>query len=180
MDNSFTPIENMIMLRAQRHKDFQYQEILLTRLCEHVYGKLLDNHNLTLKQHGISEVILMALIALEAQDNQSMQPSALSYVLGASRANVTRLADELIKQGWINRRQVAGDRRGLLLCLTDQGRNFLHEMLPPRYASLTQLWSVLSEQEKSQLEQITRKVLTRFDQIRANSTTTQHGLPNAE
>lgn len=178
--SSFAPVENMLMLRAKHHNDFQYQEILLTRLCVHVYGKLLDSHNCALKAHGINESMLMALIALEAQKSSAMQPSELSYVLGASRANTTRIADELNRRGWIQRQEIVNDRRGLLLCLTAPGRKFLHDMLPPRYASLAELWSVLNEQEKNQLEQITRKVLGRLDQIKANSTTTQFSSLNAK
>lgn len=41
MDSSFTPIEQMLKFRASRHEDFPFQEILLTRLCMHMQGKLL-------------------------------------------------------------------------------------------------------------------------------------------
>ncbi len=42
MDSSFTPIEQMLKFRASRHEDFPFQEILLTRLCMHMQGKLLE------------------------------------------------------------------------------------------------------------------------------------------
>lgn len=45
MDSSFTPIEQMLKFRASRYADFPYQEILLTRLCMHMQGKLLENRN---------------------------------------------------------------------------------------------------------------------------------------
>ena len=43
MDSSFTPIEQMLKFRASRSEEFPFQEILLTRLCMHMQGKLLDN-----------------------------------------------------------------------------------------------------------------------------------------
>lgn len=180
MDSSFTPVENMLMLRTKGNDGFQYQEILLTRLCVHVYGKLLDNYNQSLKSQGITESILMALMTLESREVNAMQPSELSYVLGASRASTTRIADELARRGWIQRQEIEHDRRALLLQLTEQGRAFLHQMLPPRSARLSLLWSVLSDQEKHQLEQITRKVLVQLDKLEADSTTTQFPEPNKE
>lgn len=50
MDSSFTPIEQMLKFRASRHEDFPFQEILLTRLCMHMQGKLLENRNKMLNQ----------------------------------------------------------------------------------------------------------------------------------
>ena len=142
MDSSFTPIEQMLKFRASRHEDFPYQEILLTRLCMHMQSKLLENRNKMLKAQGINETLFMALITLESQENHSIQPSELSCALGSSRTNATRIADELEKRGWIERRESDNDRR-----------------------CLHQLWSSLSTTEKDQLEQITRKLLTRLDQM---------------
>ncbi|EHP1936004.1 transcriptional repressor MprA [Salmonella enterica] len=144
MDSSFTPIEQMLKFRASRHEDFPYQEILLTRLCMHMQGKLLENH--------------------------SIQPSELSCALGSSRTNATRIADELEKRGWIERRESDNDRRCLHLQLTEKGQAFLQEVLPPQHHCLHQLWSSLSTAEKDQLEHITRKLLTRLDQMEQEGT----------
>ena len=149
MDSSFTPIEQMLKFRASRHEDFPYQEILLTRLCMHMQSKLLENRNKMLK----------------AQGNHSIQPSELSCALGSSRTNATRIADELEKRGWIERRESDNDRRCLHLQLTEKGHEFLREVLPPQHNCLHQLWSALSTTEKDQLEQITRKLLSRLDQM---------------
>lgn len=165
MESSFTPIEQMLNIRANRHKDFPLQEIILTRLCMHMQGKLLDNRNKMLKAQGINETLFMALITLDAQENQSIQPSELSSALGSSRTNATRIADELEKRGWIERRESDNDRRCLHLQLTDKGHEFLRQVLPPQHNCLHQLWSTLTNAEKDQLEQITRKLLSRLDQM---------------
>ncbi|ELC7430443.1 transcriptional repressor MprA [Enterobacter hormaechei] len=137
MDSSFTPIEQMLKFRASRHEDFPYQEILLTRLCMHMQGKLLENRNKMLKAQGINETLFMALITLESQE----------------------------KRGWIERRESDNDRRCLHLQLTEKGHEFLREVLPPQHNCLHQLWSALSTAERDQLEHITRKLLTRLDQM---------------
>ncbi|WP_241633578.1 transcriptional repressor MprA, partial [Salmonella enterica] len=111
-----------------------------------------------------------ALITLESQENHSIQPSELSCALGSSRTNATRIADELEKRGWIERRESDNDRRCLHLQLTEKGQAFLQEVLPPQHHCLHQLWSSLSTAEKDQLEHITRKLLTRLDQMEQEGT----------
>lgn len=71
----------------------------------------------------------------------------------------------LEKRGWIERRESDNDRRCLHLQLTEKGHEFLREVLPPQHNCLHQLWSALSTTEKDQLEQITRKLLSRLDQM---------------
>lgn len=60
---------------------------------------------------------------------------------------------------------VRNNRRCLHLQLTEKGHEFLREVLPPQHNCLHQLWSALSTTEKDQLEQITRKLLSRLDQM---------------
>ncbi len=165
MESSFSPIEQMLNFRANRQKDFPLQEIILTRLCMHMQSKLLENRNKMLKAQGINETLFMALITLDAQENHSIQPSELSTAMGSSRTNATRIADELEKRGWIERRESDNDRRCLHLHLTPKGNDFLRQLLPPQHQCLQLLWSVLSAAEKTQLEGITRKLLTRLDQM---------------
>ncbi|MDE4770736.1 AzlC family ABC transporter permease [Klebsiella pneumoniae] len=64
-----------------------------------------------------------------------------------------------------NRRESDNDRRCLHLQLTEKGHQFLREVLPPQHNCLHQLWSSLSTSEKDQLEHITRKLLSRLDQM---------------
>ncbi|MBB1584414.1 transcriptional repressor MprA [Serratia sp. OS31] len=165
MESSFAPIEQMLNFRAKRQKDFPYQEILLTRLCMHMQSKLLENRNKMLKAQGINETLFMALITLDAQESHSIQPSELSSALGSSRTNATRIADELEKRGWIERRESDNDRRCLHLHMTPQGEEFLNQLLPPQHKCLHFLWSTLNDDEQQQLEKLTRKLLTRLDQM---------------
>jgi len=165
MDSSFTPIEQMLSLRAQRRPDFPFQEILLTRLCMHMQGKLLENRNRMLKAQGINETLFMALVTLESQENHSIQPSELSSALGSSRTNATRIADELEKRGWIERKESENDRRCLHLKLTAAGETFLNNLLPPQHQCLVSLWSTLDHGEQKQLETLTRKLLGKLDEL---------------
>lgn len=170
MESSFTPTEELLNTRATQqkslNKDIPYQEILLTRLSMHVQSKLLESRNNMLKSQGINETLFMALMILDTTENRSIQPSELSAALGSSsRTNATRIADELEKQGWIERRESHNDRRCLHLHLTDAGEEFLNSLLPPQHQCLKQIWSVLDQQEQKQLETLMRKLLLQLDTL---------------
>lgn len=107
----------------------------------------------------------MALITLESQENHSIQPSELSCALGSPVPTRRVLPMNWKNAGWIERRESDNDRRCLHLQLTEKGHEFLREVLPPQHNCLHQLWSALSTTEKDQLEQITRKLLSRLDQM---------------
>ncbi|WP_337264165.1 MULTISPECIES: transcriptional repressor MprA [unclassified Serratia (in: enterobacteria)] len=173
MESSFAPIEQMLNFRAKRQANFPYQEILLTRLCMHMQSKLLENRNKMLKAQGINETLFMALITLDAQENHSIQPSELSSALGSSRTNATRIADELEKRGWIERRESDNDRRCLHLHLTPAGEAFIAQLLPPQHQCLHFLWSTLNDEEQQQLEKLTRKLLARLDQMEVSEQLSQ-------
>ncbi|ACS84699.1 transcriptional repressor MprA [Musicola paradisiaca] len=165
MESSFAPIEEMLRMRASRRPEFPYQEVLLLRLFLHMQTKILEHRNQMLKEQDINETLFMALITLESQENYSIQPSELSAALGSSRTNATRIADELEKRGWIERRESDSDRRCLHLFMTEKGKAFLDELLPPQHRSLHFLCSALANDEQQQLEKLMRKLLSRIDEM---------------
>lgn len=170
MESSFTPTEELLNARVAQQdtheKHIPYQEILLTRLCMHVHGKLLESRNSMLRAQGINETLFMALMILDTKDTRSIQPSELSAALGSSRTNATRIADELEKNGWIERKESHNDRRCLHLHLTEKGSEFLSGLLPPQHRALIDIWSVLEDDEKQQLDKLMRKLLVKLDTIK--------------
>ncbi|MGG4610606.1 transcriptional repressor MprA [Providencia sp. Me31A] len=170
MESSFTPTEDLLNARVaqqdRQEKKIPYQEILLTRLCMHVHGKLLESRNNMLRAQGINETLFMALMILDTKDSRSIQPSELSAALGSSRTNATRIADELEKNGWIERKESHNDRRCLHLHLTEKGADFLNGLLPPQHGAITDIWSVLDADEKQQFDKLMRKLLTKLDTIK--------------
>ncbi|HFS6893788.1 TPA: transcriptional repressor MprA [Morganella morganii] len=167
MESSFTPTEELLNSRISQQKnlgaDLPYQEILLTRLSMHVQSKLLEKRNNMLKYQGINETLFMALMILDTKESHSIQPSELSAALGSSRTNATRIADELEKNGWIERKESHNDRRCLHLHLTEKGSDFLHSLLPPQHDALRHIWSALAEDEQKNLEKLMRKLLIQLD-----------------
>lgn len=170
MESSFTPTESLLNARVEQqkllNKEIPDNEILLTRLSMHVHGKLLDSRNNMLRSQGINETLFMALMILDTKDTGSIQPSELSAALGSSRTNATRIADELEKHGWIERKESHNDRRCLHLHLTEKGSEFLNGLLPPQHEALIDIWSALDVDEKQQLSKLMRKLLNKLDNIK--------------
>ena len=61
------------------------------------------------------------LLRLAQADNGSMRPSDLAGALLLSRSGATRLVDRLERDGLVERRSCATDRRGNVIALTPEG-----------------------------------------------------------
>ena len=102
----------------------------------------------------------MALITLESQENHSIQPSELSCALGSSRPNATRIADELEKRGWIERRESDNDRRSLSSATDRKGpSSFCARSCRRSITACISSGPRSAPAEKDRLEHITRKLL---------------------
>ncbi|MDU9004299.1 MarR family winged helix-turn-helix transcriptional regulator [Sedimentitalea todarodis] len=62
------------------------------------------------------------VLAALARYQDGLKMSALSGVLRVSNGNVTGIVDRLTQEGLVVRMQVPGDRRAMLVRLTDKGR----------------------------------------------------------
>ncbi|EFJ1047780.1 MFS transporter [Escherichia coli] len=121
-------------------------------------------------------IVSMTLLAAGGMLITASSQSLAMMILGTALTGLFSVVAQILvplaatlaspdKRGWIERRESDNDRRCLHLQLTEKGHEFLREVLPPQHNCLHQLWSALSTTEKDQLEQITRKLLSRLDQM---------------
>jgi len=162
INESFSRSEQAIDRIARQLPHLPRQEVVITRLYYHVLGYLSDYFNAELKQHGLNETIWMALMVLYTRDNETIFPSDLSEALSFSRTNATRVVDDLVEQGWVERIPCPVDRRKTRLALTDAGREFINGILPERHRQMRTLWDEFSADEKDGMEQLLRKLLARL------------------
>lgn len=159
MNHCQLPIEALLSRIERLLPGSPVEEILLGRLLGTTHQRLAEAKSKALQQEGLNETLFMALFILFTADDQAMQPSELSLMLGASRTSGTRVADELVLRGWVVRAEVEGDRRCQLLQLTEAGRVFLTELLPRQRVLIRQLWSPLSDEERAEFTRLLRKML---------------------
>ncbi|SET31505.1 transcriptional repressor MprA [Thorsellia anophelis] len=162
---SFQSIEEKIRQYASRYEDYPLQAMLMYRMHVHIHHKMQDARNAILKENDINETLFMALIIIDSKPDRVIQPSELSSILGSSRTHITRIADELVARGWIERYSTEQDRRCLFLKLTESGVNFLAKISPKQFANLNHVWSALSFEEHIIYEKLSRKLLSKIEEL---------------
>ncbi|OWY37397.1 MarR family transcriptional regulator [Xenophilus sp. AP218F] len=162
-NKSFQQLEQAVNRVESRFPGVPRQEVILTRLLFHIVPRLSARLCEELRPYGLNETVWMALMALYACPNQALYPSDISETLDSSRTNATRIADELVKNGWAARSPSAEDRRKILLELTPEGIRLVESLLPLSRECHKALWADFDQEEKQQLEQLMRKLLTKLD-----------------
>ncbi|BEV73127.1 MULTISPECIES: MarR family transcriptional regulator [unclassified Paludibacterium] len=161
MKSSFQQVEQAIDAVGQRLPGASSrQEVLLNRLFCHVTARLSGHLNEALRPYGINDTIWIALIALYSRPSQMLYPSEISDALDFSRTNATRVSDEMVRHGWVEREVCAEDRRKVRLKLTAAGEQFVESMIPVTRHHMQSQWQDFSQDEKDQLETLMRKLLS--------------------
>ena len=164
MNSSFQPFENRIESFASTHPDAPKREIILSRLYFHVFKQYNEKQNLHLARFGLNSSSWFALIMLYSTADNAINPCDLSYAMVSSRTNITRLADELVEKGWVERSMSGEDRRKIILSLTPSGRELVQAVLPHQWDHYKEMWSAFEPAELEQFEYLLRKLLSKVDQ----------------
>jgi DNA-binding MarR family transcriptional regulator len=122
---------------------------LLARRQEEVFGRF-----------GLSRGEVGALSALRISGTPyRLSPTRLAKGLMLSSAGITSRIDRLERRRLVRRLDDPDDRRGVLIELTDEGREVVDEAVAALAISDRQLLERLDPQEVEQLEGLLRKVL---------------------
>ena len=121
----------------------------LARRQEEVFGRF-----------GLGRGEVGALSALRVSGPPyRLSPTRLAKGLMLSSAGVTSRIDRLERRGFVRRLDDPDDRRGVIIELTDEGREVVDEAVAALAISDRQLLERLDPQEVEQLEGLLRKVL---------------------
>lgn len=107
-----------------------------------------------LSKHGLLQGRWWVLILLMREETKTSTPSALAEKAGVSRATMTGLIDGLEQNGLVARVFTKGDRRSVLIALTDAGQAKLDVVMPDYYRRLRQCMQALDEEKRAQLQHI--------------------------
>ena len=138
--------------------------------------RLQQNFSLTLPRFDL-------LAQLDRADGLRM--SELSRRLMVTSGNVTGIADQLERDGWLTRESVTGDRRATRLRLTESGRKRFSAMAEVHESWIIELISILDRGEQHELQRLLGKLkqappaagVARVARVRAGTrgATTQDG-----
>ena len=111
-----------------------------------------------LEPHDLSSVGYITMMSLYSRPENLANPSELSEVTGETRGNMTRICDELVDKGWMQRVPNPQDRRRVDLSLTDAGMALLNKVAPQLRQNADDFYKrTFSKTEKATLQQLLMK-----------------------
>lgn len=117
-------------------------------------SKLLRSHmREVLTRFDLSEVKLITLICLYAEEPSPCTPAGLARHAQVSRATMSATLDGMVRRGWLHRERGAQDRRTLEIRLTLSGRSLVEESVMPFLGAIARCAEALTREEWATLSQ---------------------------
>lgn len=116
--------------------------------------------------HGLETWAFDVLSSLRrAGDPYQMSPSALTVELLVTSGTMTNRIDRLASAGWVSRQRDPGDRRGVLVQLTEEGRRKVDDALSDFLALEAQMLQALDESECASLAASLRHLVASVEAV---------------
>ncbi|HEY7872789.1 MAG TPA: MarR family transcriptional regulator [Rudaea sp.] len=160
---SFDAIEASIGRVAQRLHGAPVRDIVLLRLIKHLSARFSAHLGRMVRPAGLNEVGFRTMMMLFANAETGMHASQLSEAAGETRANMTRICDDLSRKGLLRRRAGTSDRRRVVLEITRKGVILIERLLPKMWNELDLGMRALSAKEKLNLERLLKKLAAALD-----------------
>jgi len=112
---------------------------------------------------GLTENTFHVLCLLLASESGTASPGELSEMVGTSRANMTRLLEELVEDGHVARSIDPRDARRHVISITPDGRAKALETAPQLREPIENAFSDLDAEEFALLERVLRKLIVSLD-----------------
>lgn len=151
---------------ADAHERFTGQKIGDTRLFVQfrlIHGLMMDGMSRQLASHNLSTLGYITMMLLNGVPENMANPSDMCRWTGETRANMTRICDELVAKGWLRRVQSEKDRRRVELSLTEEGMQLLHTVVPKLRAGASKVFSVFTDEEKDLLAEYLVRLQTSME-----------------
>ena len=107
-------------------------------------------------KYGVNPTEFSVLELLYSKGDQPIQYIGKKILLASS--SITYVVDKLEKKEFIKRTPSATDRRVTTISISEKGTSFMQEAFPQHEKLISNLFSVLSEDEKSTLIELLKKV----------------------
>ncbi|MDQ2586507.1 MarR family winged helix-turn-helix transcriptional regulator [Saccharothrix yanglingensis] len=139
-------------LSAEEQQVWRAFMTAVTKFTEHLDRQLQRDSGMPMAYYEI-------LVALSEAPDRAMRMSELAAVCLSSRSRLSHAVARLEKEGWVERRACASDRRGSIATLTDEGFAVLREAAPGHVAAVREhLFDVLTPEQLRALASISRAV----------------------
>jgi MarR family transcriptional repressor of emrRAB len=157
--SEFEPTESRLRNIQARLTGFPFAPMLLVRMGYHLQKTLRDRTNAALKKYDLADTGYSVLSILYGSTDETSTASELGKACHEKPANLTRVCDDLVARGLIERGSKEGDRRSVMITLTRKGRDLIEEALPDVSAKVTSPYAELSSAELQQLADLLGRVI---------------------
>ena len=150
-------------------------EQVMLLMCE-LYRTAERRERLEARSYGLTPLQVFALIDVARSESGSLSMREAAETLGVSLSTMTRVADRLVRQGFVRRLPVPGDRRGVRIALTESGAR-QGEEVSARYLAIYQrlLEQVPANERRRFIEHLERLLVD----LRAGLEEADEGLSTA-
>jgi MarR family transcriptional repressor of emrRAB len=118
-----------------------------------------------LRPHKLNDSEFRTLIALFSRPGGTSTPGEVCVFTSLGTTNMTRIANALVKRGLITRGHGEQDRRQVVLQITPAGKRFVQKMLPTMLPRLKLVFEGFSDNERSTLNRLLRKLAHNLSQL---------------
>lgn len=147
-----------------RMPDHPKQLVSLSRLAYHIQKRTQDQLNAVMKNHGLTSVSYTALMVLYGSDEETQRASDLGDACSEKPANLTRICNDLERQGLIKRRFSQEDRRSVVISLTSAGRKRVEQVSPEYWKILHQTYAGINAKDLASHETLLKQQLINLDE----------------
>jgi len=137
----------------------------LMRMTYHVQKRMKDLSNAVLRKYDLVDASYMVLAVLYGSENETSTASTLGEACMEKPANLTRVCNDLESQGLVTRGNRPGDRRCVMISLTDAGRQLIEQVMPEVWEHTTRAYDGFGAEDIRQQEQLFRRQLENLDNI---------------
>lgn len=163
LSESIEAMESAFRSAASRIDGLPVDDVVLLRMLLMVAPALEAAFGREVRQHaGIGKTEFRTLVLLLGSDGCAA-PSELSDVDHLGRANMTRVADALVKRGLATRTVDAEDRRRISLCITAKGRKLVTRMVPGIASGEAAVFEGVSKTQRREVAGALRRLAANLD-----------------
>ncbi|MFO1420280.1 MAG: MarR family transcriptional regulator [Candidatus Competibacteraceae bacterium] len=159
MTPTFSHFERCIDTVRAQHPDMPHQSVVLMRLAHHVFRTLHERLDRFFAARDLSTSAWAVLMMIYSTPERAITPSEASMAVVQSRTHMTRVADDLVAAGLIERVHDEIDRRRVVLQLTASGADLVKKLLPEAWAEYRAALAIFSGDEATALETLLRRWL---------------------
>jgi len=163
--SSFEATKKRLKNIHSRMPDFPEDLMRLLRMTYHIQKRMKDLSNAALRKYDLVDASYMVLAVLYGSDNETSTATTLGEACMEKPANLTRVCNDLEAQGLIARGNRPGDRRCVMITLTDAGRQLIEQVLPEVWSATTRAYEGYDADDIKQLEGLFKRQLDNFESL---------------